>query len=736
MGIHRIPRLYRQQLLASLVGLIFFFSITVNNYAADIQWASCSTSRNPVDIQRIADMPEGATVVEADNAILKKKGVSKLEGHAVIQNQDRTINGQDLNFDNRNSTVTAFGKVLLSTQDIDIKAKDINYKIDKDEGTLKGAVYILKNGSGNGSGGTLVRKGKNLSTLANATFSTCPIYARSWYIQAKRIDLLHDKKIGVARHLTLKIGGIPIFYTPYADFPLNGQRKSGLLMPSYQITDRSGSIFSIPYYFNIAPNIDATVHAKVLTKRGSMLETELRYLTATHQGELNVNYLPSDDNAGDINRHLVSINHRSKLHNNTQLSIKATKVSDDHYFSDLANSLSTTSTAYLERRLDLTKSANHWKFSGSIQNYKILDGNSIPYSRLPELKLSYRPQLRNRRNHFNFESELVKFDKDNATTGLRFDLNTNLSHRFGTSGWYVKPSVQLRYTQYALEDSTSNNHLTRSLATSSLDTGLFFERNIHDNKIMQTLEPRLHYTYTPFKDQSNFPVFDTAKFSTSSHNQLFSTNRFSGKDRIGDTEKLTLGFTSRLINNQRGQELFKMSLGQAFYFSDRLVTLPNNAINTVARTEFALELTGKVTENTRLINNTYWDPEDGKVNSSETRLHYADKKQRRVNLSYRSLSDELEQAELSFSFPINKKWKILGRTDYDINNHRVLETLTGVEYSNCCVKTRFVTRRFLTADNETYDTTPFIEFELKGMGSIGSQGRNLLEEKIYGYKND
>lgn len=721
-------------LSTSLISLLFL--IPVASHSTGNQWSRCTAPTSLLKIKSAKDVPEGATVIEADSALLNKEGISNLKGGVIIHHEGRTLNAQKADFDNRDSTVTAFGKVLLSTPEIDIKSRDVNYQLNSDKGLLKDAIYYLKDGSGNGSSAKLTRKGKNLSTLSKATFSTCPPNARSWYVQANKIDLLHDIKIGVARHVVLKIGKVPVFYTPYVDFPLNGQRKSGFLTPSYQVTNRSGSIFSIPYYLNLAPNYDATIYAKVLTKRGPMLEGEFRYLTPLHSGELNLSYLPSDDVADDLDRHLVSIKHTSKLPKNTRLNISATTVSDDHYFNDLGNSLHSTSTAYLERRIDLIHTKKNWRFSGSIQNYKILDSSYVPYSKLPELKLSYHPILRNKKSKFSLQTELTNFDKSNATSGLRFDLNTQFSHRFGTSGWYVKPSIQLRHTRYSLQDSITDNQLQRTLPTASIDTGLFFERNIHDGKFQQTLEPRIHYTYTPFRDQSQFPVFDSANLSSSTRSQLFSTNRFSGKDRIGDTNKLTLGFTTRLINNNKGREMLKLSIGQSFYFTDRQVNLTGDSIGTSKYTDIALELSGQITPNLRLINNTYWDPDVGELSSSETRLNYRDKKHRRLNLGYRFLDNSLEQATASFSIPIANKWKLLGSTDYDLKNDRVLETLGGVEYSNCCVKTRFVARRFLTSDNVTYDTTPFIEFELKGIGNIGSQGKNLLEEKIYGYKND
>ncbi len=706
-------------------------------------------------MSRIPSIPAGAVLVEADKGTLQAEGTSSLEGNVIIQQDEKIIHADKASYDNRNSNVTAFGNVLFSTDSMQLTSSEVQFQMSTSKGEMKNAEYSLVNGLGHGSSKLLKQNGKEQTQLKNATFSTCPPGQRSWHIASSDIKLNHSAQEGVARNVTFKVGDVPLFYSPYFSFPLNNQRKSGFLAPSLKASDRSGTIFSTPYYLNLAANFDATLTPNILTKRGIKLDTEFRYLTANDEGIINFEYLPGDDVFNDEDRSLISIKHKTRISKHTQLSINAADISDVDYFQDFGDSLVNSSIAALERRIDLTRLGENWSFNTSLQDYKVLDSTNIqnlnnnPYSRLPELRFQYTPTHKSGHTQYFFETELVNFDKDNATTGLRLDINSIASRHFGNSAWYIEPALQLRHTQYSLDLDSSNtstdntstgnaftdNSPSRTLPTASIDSGLFFERMVKNKSKIQTLEPRLLYTYTPFKNQSNIPVFDSAAASFSTSTRLFARNRFTGKDRIGDTNQLTAALTTRLIDANDGHEILTASIGQIFFFNDRKVTLPDEPEENASRSELALELSGELNNRIRIIASTYWDPQKETFSSTETRLHYKDDRKRRINLAYRNLDSEFEQAEISFSTPISENWSIVGKFEHDLKNDRSLETLAGVEYTNCCWKTRLVARRFLTSDNITYDNVPFIEFELKGLGNLGTGATDLLEEHIYGYDN-
>ena len=723
-------------LIKTGITLVLCISTSLVTAATDPQWPVCTIPPENL-LPPPLSTPPAAIKLEADQGTIQAQGISSLQGNVIIQQGNKSMQSDRARYDNRNGTVTAFGNVLFSTDALQLKSSEVTYQMHSDTGTIKNAEYSLNKGLGHGSSKLLIQQGKQETVLKQATFSTCPSNQRSWYIASSDIKLNHTEQEGTARHVTFRAGGIPLFYSPYFSFPLNNQRKSGLLAPGFSASERSGSILSLPYYLNLASNFDLTLTPNFLTKRGIKLDTEFRYLTRKDEGVINFEYLPGDNVANNIDRSLVSIHHKTKISDLTRLTINAADISDVDYFKDLGNSLVSSSLAALERRIDLTRLGENWSFNTSLQDYKVLDSSNAPYSRLPELRFQYSPDKKTGDTQYFFETELVNFHKENATTGLRLDINAIVNKRYGQPGWYLEPSLQLRHTQYALDTTTQTgtNSPSRTLPTASLDAGLFFERHLKGKKRIHTLEPRLLYTYTPFKDQSTIPVFDAAATSFSTSTRLFAKNRFTGKDRIGDSNQLTVALTSRLIDSSRGREILSASIGQIFFFDDRKVTLPGEPVANNGRSELAIELAGELNDHARLITSTYWDPEKQKITSTETRVHYKDRHKRRINLVYRNLDQALEQAEVSFSTPLNNTWNLVGKLERDIQNDRNLETLGGVEYANCCWKVRLVGRRFLTSDNITYDNVPFIEFELKGLGNLGTGATNLLEEQIYGYEN-
>ncbi|HHL18661.1 MAG TPA: LPS-assembly protein LptD [Thiothrix sp.] len=722
-----------------VIKCIAFAILLINiSYATETptQWRSCPIPQaGKQDTQSPADFVTDAIYLEADNGTIKREGISTLEGRVDIHHNTQHIQADQASYDGVNDQLKANGNIILSTNNLRLKSRKIDYNIKQQTGKVHAVEYNLQQGLGSGKSTLVTLQGKNRALLENATFSTCPVEQRSWHIAASSIELDHEQAMGNAKGVTFKAGDIPIFYTPSFRFPLKDQRLSGFLSPSLRLNEQSGTQISLPYYINLAPNYDATLTPTLLTQRGTKLGTEFRYLTENNSGKWEFDYLPNDKEKESEDRSLLSIKHKTQFSSSTSLSINATDVSDDEYFDDFGDSLITSSIPALERRIDLTTIGKNWILNTSLQDFQILDSGNAPYSRLPEIKFTYAPTKRKGQLNYTLETELVQFDKDNDITGVRFDINANVSKRYGNASWYIEPAFRTQHTQYSLKDNTlsTDDSPSRTLPTVSLDTGIFLDRETSHGKRIHTLEPRLFYTYTPFEDQSDIPIFDSATNSFSTSTRLFSQNRFTGKDRIGDANQLTAALTSRLINIQTGEEEAAISIGQIFYFSDRKVTLPNTSIATNGSSELAFELAGKLNTNTRFITSTFWDPKTQSTSSTEARIHYKDIRKRVANLSYRRLDGELEQTAFSFSAPINAQWNLVSNIEYDLLEKRNLEILAGIEYSSCCWKTRFVSRRFLTSDNVSYDNAFFIEFELKGLGSLGTGATNILEEQIYGY---
>ncbi|MCK5813599.1 MAG: LPS assembly protein LptD [Cocleimonas sp.] len=701
---------------------------------AKSQFPVCTVPQH-FGVEQITDNPaKDAIYMEADQGLINRTGVSSLVGNIIIQQNDLSLNAQKASIDGTNNRVVAKGKIVLSTKNVKLDSDAINYQLDSQTGELNNVRYQLKKSTTNGRSDKIIQTNGTQLELQGATYTTCPPSANGWHIAADNIKLDQDKQQGTAKNVTFKVGNTPIFYFPWLSFSLNNQRKSGFLSPSFQISEQSGWSVATPYYFNLAPEYDATLTPSYLSKRGLKIDGEFRYSSKQHQGIWEYEILPRDKASDGNQRDYFKINHSSKLSDSIRLNVKSEGVSDKKYFDDFGKSLSSSSTSALERRIEVVKVGKNWHFSAASIDYQTLDATDSSYSKLPELKFNYTPKLFPNDIKLTLDVELSNFDKDNAPTGQRFDLSLNVSKKFGDDAWYFKPSVGLRHTYYNLKNNPTGNTHSRSLPTLSLDAGLFFDRPFDDGKLTQTLEPRLFYTYTPFRDQHRLPVFDTAKTDFSTSTQLFSENRYTGKDRIGDTNNLTFALSSRIQDRKTGRELLHASVGQILYFEDRKVTLPDETIQTHAQSEFAFELSTNINEYTRLSTSTFWEPKTQQWTATETQLNYKDDKNRIANLSYRTLSDELEQASLSFATPLDKSWSIVGRIDHDLKNGRNLETLAGVEYQNCCWKARFVGRKYLTSDNNTYDDAVFLQFELKGLGNLGNKASNFLEDKIYGYE--
>ncbi|WP_299875250.1 LPS-assembly protein LptD [uncultured Cocleimonas sp.] len=727
-------------------GFIASFSATHAKQIIAEEYASCvvapSTSPIALDLkstqQGITDKPvKDAIYLEADTGKIRKQGVSTLDGDIIIQQNTTIFKADQAKINRDTEQVIAKGNVVLTDSNYELKSPEIEYNLKSKTGTIKDATYSVGQSGLRGKSSEIKKIDENRLKLQDATFTSCPANLDSWHLASSDIVLDNKTQIGNAKNVTFNVGKVPVFYFPWLRFPMNDQRLSGFLTPSVKLQSNEG--ISLPYYFNLAPNYDATLRLTTINNTGVQIDSEFRYLSKLNKGTLEYDFIPEDASYDDQQRYYFKIDHQTKFNKQTRLNLKAEGVSDADFFDDFSSSLETSTRPALERRLEVLNINKPWSASVAVEDYQVLDSDDDPYSKLPELKLSYTPKSGPNDLKVGLDSELVYFDKADETNGARADIKFTASKKWGDDSWYFKPKLSLEHTIYSLdvsssdEDTYTKSSIDRTLPTVTLDAGLFFDRHLKNNKYTQTLEPRVFYTYTPYKDQSDIPIFDTALTNFSESNQLFLENRFTGKDRIADNSKLTFAVTSRIQNRDLGRELFKASIGQVFNFSDRKVTLPEGTISTGTRSDLVLELSGRLNDNFRVSATASLNNEDKSVSSYYLRLNYQDEKKRIANISLRKLDTELDQLSMSGSLPINDKWSMVGSVDQDLKNNRNLEALVGVEYQDCCWKTRLVVKRYLTSDNITYDNPVFLEFELKGLGNIGRSATSQIKEKIYGY---
>ncbi|TXH77208.1 MAG: LPS-assembly protein LptD [Thiothrix sp.] len=702
---------------------------------AQSTWDTCSLAA-PVNRAtkplRPANLDKMAIYLEADQALFREQGDSELTGNIYISQNDQELRASQALYNRQTGKILAQGAVSFTNPTVNVTSQQLEYNLNSGLGKLTDVAYLLNGSEGRGASEQLIQESAQVTRLKNASYTTCPVGVNSWSLKAEAIKLDRNTEQGTARKVTLQINDRPFLYLPYFSFPLTDQRKSGFLMPNFGTNEQSGLRVSVPYYWNLAPNYDLTTTTNMLSKRGLQLENEFRYLTELQRGTVQYDVLPSDQERKNELRYHFDIQHLSQFDAQHQLKLQAAGVSDTDYFEDLGNSLAVSSIVNLERTLSYTSDNEEWDFSALAQSYQILDSSSENYARLPQLQASWTPQLAENAPQLSASSEYTYFSRNTDDNGQRLDTQITLKQRFESSAAFIEPKLKLAHTNYQLEQAAHKN-LTRSLPTAAVDAGLFFERSLNEGKRLQTLEPRIYYTYTPYRNQTAIPVFDSSE-RTLSYSQLFTDNDFTGKDRIADNNRLSTSITTRIQELDKGREIFRASVGQMYYFADRKVTLPDEIAKTGSRSELVMEMAGELNDSTRISGTAFGDVEAKQVSASQFRLNYQDQKQRILNLGYSQRKSEYESAQIAFATPVAQNWILVGAHEQDLKNERRLETLAGLEYQSCCWKSRLAARNYLLSDNTTYDDALFMELELKGLGSFGSGTRNLMENRIYGYK--
>ncbi len=601
---------------------------------------------------------------------------------------------------------------------------------------FEGAEFSLGGSNSRGAAEALEINQTGKLTLEGVRYTTCPPGSEDWLMQGSSIELDTRRGVGTAKGMKLKFKGVPILYAPYLSFPIGDARKSGVLTPEIGSSGRSGNELRVPYYWNIAPNYDATITPRLLTSRGLQLATEFRYLTTNSEGVVAGDYLPDDDIVNAA-RHQFRFEHQTLFGNGWRNQINLREVSDSQYYEDLGGSLSVSSITHLNRSLRFDYYSRNFSVLGQVQDYQTIDDailpNQEPYQRLPQIVASGNWQTRFGLR-FGIDSEIVNFDRDVGVTGWRFNAAPKIELPFSRPGWFVTPAVQYSYTDYKLDGTLPGEDAdpTRSVAISSLDTGLILERTMKTSNLIQTIEPRLLYVNIPFRDQDGLPVFDTISPDINLV-QLYRKNRFLGVDRIGDTKQLSAGITSRILDVDTGRELVTATIGQTRYYGDRRVTLPGASAATSDTSDYIAQLRFLLFENVNFDLGHQWGSDTTK---SEARMQWQPASNKIVNLAYRFRRDSLEQGDLSWSWPIAKRWNFVGRYNYSIRDQEVLEQFFGLEYESCCWGLRLVSRRHISTRDGTRDSSFGLQLVLKGMTSVGTAADKLLERGILGYSAD
>ena len=727
-----------------LILLLFLFH-TLAVYAVE-EFALCKPF-NEVAPQRPALSPLEDDYIRlfANSAIVQEKlGTSTFSGEVFMQRADQLLSTPSITYNRNKDVVDADQDFIFWDKDFIISGSSLQLR-SQNQGEMINTQYWLLNHRVRGHAEKLIKASEDIIHLEQASYSTCDPSKEVWRLSAKKITLDNAKSEGTARHATVRIFDLPVLYLPYISFPIGDDRKSGFLAPNFGSSDETGTEMSIPYYFNLAPHYDATLTPRYMSRRGLLLESEFRYLTKQARGKLEFEYIPHDQAFG-ANRSALSFKHNGSISKRWRTDVNINYVSDRRFFEELGTNLTVASITHLERRGDLYYIGNGWLGVGRMQTFQTLDPNPAarPYNRLPQfLFQTYLPQW-NRKLNVGLKGELVRFDRDievvEGPVGNRMDFQPYLSLPWRTPGTFVVPKLSLRYTSYYLDNVAIDKKTTpdRLLFTFSADSGLFFERDIKllNTDLIQTLEPRLFYRYTPYRDQTDIPVFDSAEYDLS-YLQLFRENSFAGVDRVDDGHQVSLGLSSRFLGSTTGAEYLRASLGQIHYLRDRRVTLPYQAEETDPSSNIIMELAAQFSKSWRLSTTTRWNPHTDNTEHTVYRLRYHPDQEKILNLSYRLREKILEQTDITFHWSLGRRWSIMGRWNYSLPDEKTLESFTGLEYNSCCWAVRMITRRYLNSiDGYSYLNGFFLQFHLKGLGAVGKKADSFLEQRIPGYNDE
>jgi LPS-assembly protein len=671
-------------------------------------------------------------VVTADEAFAEDEARTVLRGNVVVQRDDTVLQGQLAEYDQVRDQLFLEGEVVYRSGGSVILGDSAQMQLGEERGEIVNARFLFPEIHGLGSADSLSIADPAHVSLKGIRYTTCPPEKEDWLLRASELSLDRESNTGEAYHAVLTFMNVPFLYSPYLNFPLEG-RKTGLLPPTVGTSEKNGTDISLPFYWNIAPNQDATLTARNLTARGGMLMSEYRFLTEDTKGQLNGDYLKDDKIYGD-DRSYFAGSHSARLSEGWRSELLYQEVSDALYFDDLGASQAASSQTHLERRARLSYRDQYWNFLGQVQDYQTLDG-SEPYQRLPQLSLTGVSPRRSNRPQLSLESEAVAFRHDSKIpTGNRLDLKPSLSLPLEGAAWFFTPKAAWRYTEYQLEDYSLGEHYIRSMPISSLDTGLFFERElaVADTPYIQTLEPRLFYLNVPYRGQNEIPLFDTS-LNDFSFSQMFRDNRFSGADRQGDAHQLTAALTTRFIDDASGKERFRAAIGQIHYYQDRRVTLrQNGATETRTTSNMVGELGFRPSDALTLGITDEWDPEQQITERLSARLRYAPNERQVLGMSYRYDRSKLQrQADALMLWPLAPQWRLLGRWNYDLENEKSLDTIGGIEYESCCWTVRLIARAARNTIEDELDHAYFVTLELKGLATLGRSledevGRDIL----------
>jgi LPS-assembly protein len=694
--------------------------------------------------------PPGVTTIDAEVI----EGVSDLEvtarGKAEIRRDDTVIFGDVLRFNRELGRAEGEGGVRMQSGADRFFGPRLQYNTLDGTGVFEQPTFLLqREKEARGGAERLEFLGKDKFRFFGAHYTTCRPGQEDWVLTAKELELDFEAEEGHATSPRLRFFDVPILGAPAASFPLNNRRRSGVLAPYYSQSSTRGFELGLPFYWNIAPEYDATITPVTMSRRGTQLKNQFRYMASDFTGDLRLEYLPDDREFGG-SREGVSLQHAHTFRPNLTGTVDYNRVSDDRYFVDLASQVRQVTIGNLPQDAYLTYSASPGgapiNAQARVQKFQTLQDPLAPivppYHRVPQLTFSGSYLNLGGFLDSALPAEYVRFEHPTLVEGERSTLSPSFVAPVIFPGWFFTPKVGLRYVDYRLANNLQPGQAESpsvSIPWFSADTGLLFERpvSLFGQTRTQTLEPRLFYVYVPYRNQDAVPLFDTA-LADLNYSQLFSENRFVGGDRFGDAKQVTFALTSRLLQ-LNGQEGLRATIAQRHYFQDERVGLtPGSPLRTTADSDVLASIGGRPSRSWIFDITTQWGQQQQRTERFAMAGRYTPEPGKVLNASYRFTRGTetvagLSQVDVSAQWPVSAGWYAVGRYNYSLLDGRLLDGLAGFERNAGCWVFRAVVQR-VQAAQQVSSTGIFFQLEFNGVGQIGTNDVvQLLKRNVTGY---
>lgn len=697
-----------------------------------------------------------ATFVIADHTSGTADQDLAAKGSAELRRGDAVVKADAIHYDQDTDTADAYGQVRVVNAGTSFSGPEAHLKVEANQGFMTAPKYRFSTTGGSGNAERVDLLDAERSVFVNGTYTACQCATDpAWYIKGSRFDFDTGADEGTARNGVLFFQGVPIFASPWLTFPLSGERRSGLLPPTFSLNSNNGFELSLPYYFNIAPNRDLTITPRIITKRGVQTQATFRYLSANYSGSLTGEYLP-DDRLAKRNRYAIYWQHQQNFGSGFGGYIYYNKVSDNTYPEDLAsisNQFVTGTQTLYQQEAGLTYNNGPWSVLARYQHWQTLPPSSAPpYGREPQLNVKY---TKYNVGGFDFGAEAdysrFRITTADTTQGDRVVFNPYIAYGVYGPGYFAVPKVQYHFASYDLSyvsSNTPNNpkRFTESIPTVSFDSGLIFDRSVRlfGQDFIQTLEPRLYYVYTPYRNQSNAPLFDTAE-SDFGLAEIYQPNTFVGNDRFADANRLTAGLTSRFIDPRTGDERARFVVAQQYYFADQRVTLtPSQAASQARHSDLiagaALKLGSGFASETAF----QYNQNNNQLVKSSIGFGYSPELRKVINVGYRYTratqtldGRPINQFLVSAQWPLTRQLYAVGRFNYDFSGNRLIDGLVGLQYDADCWALGVGIQRYANGVNSSgqqNSATRFMaQLTLKGLSSIDNGLVNAFRTGVPGY---